>query len=1563
MAPNNCNPKPPLTADTAATSDGGAPPIQEQSNTAVKLQCEQAMLPLRSNDHAEALRLIEETCLLHPNSAIAHRTQAQIHHQAASKITDPSSKQQHLQNAVVSVRRAVTLSPSSIEHVDFLCRLLLESASDAEAHKEVVRECERSLAVEDPIDPADDTTVEERIESVRVKLRLHLQKSRAALTEKGGGINEPKVKEISVQLSSESKESEKSSSSSIMPKEKLTNVPRKSIKEMTNVEARVPNLKIIAYWESMSEEKRRAFLELKISDIREVFRSLKDGSAVRVFSEAVDYADKNKTWKFWPCHLCDGKFAKVELLLEHIEKFHDNESAQMVRNYVPIEVDADWAKLLVHGTWKPVDVLEAMEIISIQSKSELGNEDRDQFTCELPKKESDVNDISKFNKILLPKACSDNQNWPLSDDIERAKVLKSIHAEFQLLVKSEYLTMENLSQVIGSAITELQNSIPASELRIRSLDRTPLCICFLGLSKLKSLHMFLKLLSGLAYRNEVLDPVRSSIDAFSFCNGVNIKERIVFTGNPSRLLDEQFLQVEFMPHRYHDATSTCKIRDDEVDVLPDVDDLMRGVFDPSSTIGELLASWRVGQENIKHQGSLYFTAFEKELRCFHCFTAIKSGFVSHKEELGNIESICNAELTKREQDTNHVPQSYISLLQRRQEELDLAENDDASLERYQVNSISSVIKGAALDEAVDISQFKTEGASDHVDEEYARTRTAILRQNERMTLELEKIHEKLGRNSVQLWRMGLKYKQTTSLDYRAIMLPLLKLFMQAKMEALVDEDERQKADAAGVDILSKLELDSKNTSKGGHPTKHSNEKSNVTKKNQDKEKTRDPKAQMEALDVEEKADAAQIAILSEHILDAKKNTSQEASPTKHPKEKSKPKKKRKDKKKEEDPKATCDDELNVVQEEKEEEPHFPADQTVGSPSSVIDELKQQEEEERKLKEMECQRLIEDEVKQKNLAKQITNEAKSIPKMNMGTVPLNLEASGSVIRGLYVGTIPVNYKPRDSVMAHQDPSLGKVPEDFSGVPVSSKSPQDLSGASGSQKNRRSRSPSKVKQAQKNLPLTTRQTSEAPLEGKKEEGLRVLPDILRAGLKNDAGEFNCFLNVIVQSLWHIRKFRDEILSRSTSAHAQVRHPCVVCALHEVLNGLSVASANMQSKAVSPSPLRVALSQLKPGSNLFQIEQQNDASEVLSAILDCLHQSFTRGSGVSDAQPLGSRKCDSDACIAHRLFELDIHIKLICQYCGTESRQQKALFDELFKLVRKKELLTCDPASLWHIRKFRDEILSRSTSAHAQVRHPCVVCALHEVLNGLSVASANMQSKAVSPSPLRVALSQLKPGSNLFQIEQQNDASEVLIAILDCLHQSFTRGSGVSDAQPLGSQKCDSDACIAHRLFEVDIHINLICQYCAQTMHAGTPFDELFKLGRKKELLTCDPAVKGCGKDNNLHHILSICPHVFTLVLGWGTPSESIDHISETLEALSIHVDLGFMFDGLDPGHLYSLISMVCYSSQHYICFVYDEREEWIMYDDAIVKVIGRWGNVILECKKRKFQPTVLFFESVE
>ena len=36
------------------------------------------------------------------------------------------------------------------------------------------------------------------------------------------------------------------------------------------------------------------------------------------------------------------------------------------------------------------------------------------------------------------------------------------------------------------------------------------------------------------------------------------------------------------------------------------------------------------------------------------------------------------------------------------------------------------------------------------------------------------------------------------------------------------------------------------------------------------------------------------------------------------------------------------------------------------------------------------------------------------------------------------------------------------------------------------------------------------------------------VARPGLQNEAGEYNCFLNVIIQCLWHCSAFRARLLS---------------------------------------------------------------------------------------------------------------------------------------------------------------------------------------------------------------------------------------------------------------------------------------------------------------------------------------------------------------------------------------------------------------------------------------------------
>ncbi|KAI8032896.1 Inactive ubiquitin carboxyl-terminal hydrolase 53 [Camellia lanceoleosa] len=54
-------------------------------------------------------------------------------------------------------------------------------------------------------------------------------------------------------------------------------------------------------------------------------------------------------------------------------------------------------------------------------------------------------------------------------------------------------------------------------------------------------------------------------------------------------------------------------------------------------------------------------------------------------------------------------------------------------------------------------------------------------------------------------------------------------------------------------------------------------------------------------------------------------------------------------------------------------------------------------------------------------------------------------------------------------------------------------------------------------------------------------------------------------------------------------------------------------------------------------------------------------------------------------------------------------------------------------------------------------------------------------------------------------------------------------------------------------------------------------------------------------------------------------------------------------------------VCYGLEHYICFVYNRaKENWIVYDDDKVKVIGSWDGVLPMCSRELLQPQILLFE---
>ncbi|ETO61669.1 hypothetical protein F444_20365 [Phytophthora nicotianae P1976] len=179
--------------------------------------------------------------------------------------------------------------------------------------------------------------------------------------------------------------------------------------------------------------------------------------------------------------------------------------------------------------------------------------------------------------------------------------------------------------------------------------------------------------------------------------------------------------------------------------------------------------------------------------------------------------------------------------------------------------------------------------------------------------------------------------------------------------------------------------------------------------------------------------------------------------------------------------------------------------------------------------------------------------------------------------------------------------------------------------------------------------------------------------RKGLRNDLGANNCFLNVIIQSLWHVRSCRVLISmgdhavhhrcggkpTNASSMRTETITPCLLCELEQIFIMYQFA----EQPVLDVDRARLALGET------FALGAMNDATETLETILDALHyDTFNRmlllrrrGSsaaigGIHKAEEMSeSVREDASAiicepqCVAHRLFQMNLMELKICASCG--------------------------------------------------------------------------------------------------------------------------------------------------------------------------------------------------------------------------------------------------------------------------------------------------------------------------
>uniref|UniRef100_A0A7N2LLD6 C2H2-type domain-containing protein n=1 Tax=Quercus lobata TaxID=97700 RepID=A0A7N2LLD6_QUELO len=501
-----------------------------------------------------------------------------------------------------------------------------------------------------------------------------------------------------------------------------------------------------------------------------------------VLAEAVEYAKETKSWKFSTCCCCGQRFSDEELNLEHIKSAHLGTLSEELQSVVPKTVPISEIEI---GDWSPVNVVAAAKLIEDLSRNDSGNKGQDE---------------GKSQDLKL-------ENLPHCNDTNRGMLIKSIWVLLQLFIEIECFAPSHFYMLLDLILEMLKNQIPEMLLNQRWMKTTLVSVWFLDEPELESVQEFLIEELGISCG---LQGLYTSCHRDKARRGLTIPhESIVFRDDD-------------LSHLIPLLDETNELASRSVDDIKSVgqeyrDNIVQWLFTGGEPIGEKLKEWEKYREASKSLGMELFKIIESEFHRLQNMCETKCKYLRHEKLWLDMEGICMEE-DKRRKEISGNQQSFRSLLLKRQKDIEKEKSID-EMGSLELDIIESILKKAQADNDIKML-FQM-----HIDQmggKCFKSDATILATNAAMQ---------------QTWN---KLKMVTSYDYRSIVVPLLKTFMRAQLEDMVDKYATEKSNAEIEVLLSELNLNAKNnTGRGGVDARQGQGKSKNKKKKKDHRKAKE----------------------------------------------------------------------------------------------------------------------------------------------------------------------------------------------------------------------------------------------------------------------------------------------------------------------------------------------------------------------------------------------------------------------------------------------------------------------------------------------------------------------------------------------------------------------------------------------------------------------------------------------------------------------------------------------------------------------------------------------------